>query len=1067
MKRRHSQYFLQRERFQHEPVYSESPHNPDDVLCYGSDDDAYYNPIERQLRIEHQANRFLHGLPMFIASAQLQGPFERESGWENPWRSRNPVTQTGQTQDHPRKRLKQSETERGPLDRNSLMHSSDASSDLGSSQVHRYLSKADFLRIESWRVDVVSVPRTDISGDESPLSPTASAITGRPSQNTPRDLSQVINDSFDTSRVVQPSFTQADRRGSKVSTTSRLSTLKHGPARSERAVSTLRDYTILATTPGTQSPLHIELNPGPTPVKTPHDGASSSDLSDLSQPTPEPIPCEVQPEEATGSSQSVVKPEEEYVAVAAIGRLSAVQLQEYSDRSFRFRGISSRRDPGAEIPTDREVASAEPTAGGEDNNSTGLDHAPTSDETIPHNNNQETTIGHEFSDRSTKESPASSIVVANETAEPQPDPEQTPEADTTHVACLDACGDASMIDGPTLIPSMSTSDSAQSDLESMGNFSCEKQSQALPREMAQLPRKLLWPKSNKGTADTGPSSDDGASEAEGTANAHTTKKSDDGLSHRNDERFDSRDREDSVVSKATSADDCNNQTEDEEDEANMDGGCTTLGTPLPNRDEEQSPWRNSQIEVKAEESETDEDVEIEGQFPRTTEACFETKLQSPWGQEATQPVQAPKVPEQPEVSLAEKDNQTSQSPWAKGDSQLAAAIITDSRLFPPLSSPVQSEKSPLRSLREIALPNLAAPSRSQGEMSENQEPCPQRPATPEFQSSSLPTPDNSRSDSGIKSFREFLTPSPQKPKASRKRRISAVNNGQLPSTQALVDAAVSNPWLDPSGQRQSKKRQKLRVSWAPLPGEEEESSIVVAEDASTQSPAGAEFPYEPKVSSSIRLPPRSILRTSRAYSPPPSSLSKDVPAEKEKFGKHFAAVANRRAAKQNRPKTVILPSASQQSVGSPPISAMAERFLTAEELSSRPRAISVLSDNEVYKRECRNVQSRFISNMHSSSQLSTPLKSVQTVEEEDRDSDVELSVIEIEEEEEPEPIDPVTEVMQNLNSFLDDTWELREREDSGVSVIGGEATSSVSSRRSGRSGLRSSGMMDTPTNVWR
>ncbi|KAK4208896.1 hypothetical protein QBC37DRAFT_431157 [Rhypophila decipiens] len=1061
MKRRHSQDFLQRDRFQHEPVYAESPHNPDDVLCYGSDDDAYYNPIERQLRIEHQANRFLHGLPMFIASAQLQGPFDRKSGWENPWRSRNSVTQTGQTQDHPRKRLKQSKTERGPLDRNGLslqMEGSDASSGLGASQAHEYLSKADFLRIESWRVGVVSVPRTDISGDESPLPPTSSAMTGRPSQNTQRDLSQVINDSFDTSRLVQPSFTQADRRRSKVSSTARLSTLEHGPARSERAVSTLRDCTSLATTPGTQSPLHI--TPEPTPAKNPHDGASSSDLSDLSQPTPEPIRCEVQPEEETGSSQSVVNPD--YVTVPAIGRLSAVQLQEYSDRSFRFRGVASRRDPATETPTDRAEASAETAAGGEDN-STELDHAPTSDETIPHNN-QETTIGHEPSDRSTEESPASSIVVANETAEPKPEPPEveTPEADTTRVACLNACGDASMIDGPTLIPSMSTSDSAQSDLESMGNFSCEKQSQALPRAMAKSPRKLLWPKSNKGTADTSPGSDAEASEAEVTANAHATKKRDDGLSHIYDQRFDSSDSEDSVVSKATSADDCSNQTDDQEDEANMDGGCTSLGTPLPNHDEEQSPWRNSQIEVKPEESETDEDVDIEGQSLPTTGACFETKLQSPWGQE---PAQAPKAPEQPEVSLADKDNQTSQSPWARGDSQLAAAIIKDSRLFPPLSSPVQSEKSPLRSLREIALPNLPAPSRSQGDMSENQESCPQRPLTPDFQSSSLPTPDNSRSDSGIRSFREFLTPSPQKPKRSRKRRISAVNNGQLPSTQALVDAAVSNPWLDPSGQRRSKKRQKLRVSWAPLPGEGEESSLVVAEDASsTQSPACAEFPYEPKLSSSIRLRPRSILRSSRASSPPPSSLDKDLPAEKERFGKHFAAVANRRTAKQKRAKTVILPSASQQSVGSPPISAMAERFLAAEELSSRPRAISVLSDNEVYKRECRDVQSRFISNMRSSSQLSTPLKSVQTVEEEDGDSDVELSAIEIEEEEEPEPIDPVAEVMQNLDSFLDDTWEVRQ----SLPVIEGEPTSSVGSRRrSGRSGLRSSGMTDTPTNVWR
>ncbi|KAJ4306672.1 hypothetical protein N0V88_000036 [Collariella sp. IMI 366227] len=63
---------------------------------------------------------------------------------------------------------------------------------------------------------------------------------------------------------------------------------------------------------------------------------------------------------------------------------------------------------------------------------------------------------------------------------------------------------------------------------------------------------------------------------------------------------------------------------------------------------------------------------------------------------------------------------------------------------------------------------------------------PRHPSTPETEPSGLPTPDFSLS---VKSFKHFMTPSPQP--ASKRRRISPAANdeGHLPSTQALVDAA--------------------------------------------------------------------------------------------------------------------------------------------------------------------------------------------------------------------------------------------------------------------------------------
>lgn len=65
------------------------PLDTDEVLYSGSDDDYYESPAERQRRCAIQARRYLEGKPVTILSAQLKGPFDQESGWTNPWRSRH------------------------------------------------------------------------------------------------------------------------------------------------------------------------------------------------------------------------------------------------------------------------------------------------------------------------------------------------------------------------------------------------------------------------------------------------------------------------------------------------------------------------------------------------------------------------------------------------------------------------------------------------------------------------------------------------------------------------------------------------------------------------------------------------------------------------------------------------------------------------------------------------------------------------------------------------------------------------------------------------------------------
>ncbi|RDA90099.1 hypothetical protein CP533_2564 [Ophiocordyceps camponoti-saundersi (nom. inval.)] len=61
--------------------------NDDEVFYHGSDDEDYSDPQARQLRYRHAGKRYLDGDVPFLLSASLRGPFERTSGWDNPWKS--------------------------------------------------------------------------------------------------------------------------------------------------------------------------------------------------------------------------------------------------------------------------------------------------------------------------------------------------------------------------------------------------------------------------------------------------------------------------------------------------------------------------------------------------------------------------------------------------------------------------------------------------------------------------------------------------------------------------------------------------------------------------------------------------------------------------------------------------------------------------------------------------------------------------------------------------------------------------------------------------------------------
>ncbi|KAL7624498.1 hypothetical protein AAE478_006063 [Parahypoxylon ruwenzoriense] len=77
-----------------EPIYCAAPPptNSNDIICPGSDDGLDDTArVAKRLRYEAQGRRYLEGEPMRILSASLRGPFDKASGWQNPWLPKQPA----------------------------------------------------------------------------------------------------------------------------------------------------------------------------------------------------------------------------------------------------------------------------------------------------------------------------------------------------------------------------------------------------------------------------------------------------------------------------------------------------------------------------------------------------------------------------------------------------------------------------------------------------------------------------------------------------------------------------------------------------------------------------------------------------------------------------------------------------------------------------------------------------------------------------------------------------------------------------------------------------------------
>ncbi|KAI1245170.1 hypothetical protein MGN70_012060 [Eutypa lata] len=161
------------DRLADEPIYCAvpTPPNPDDILYYGSDeelDDAA--KVAKRLRYEQQGLRYLRGQPLQLLSTTLRGPFDKASGWRNPWlpqvpnkiqsekkiSKNSPAIKKGLLRDLKLRAAAENST---PGTDNSMQcHLPSPESNRGAEAFHEYLSWEKHGRIRAWARGISTGP---------------------------------------------------------------------------------------------------------------------------------------------------------------------------------------------------------------------------------------------------------------------------------------------------------------------------------------------------------------------------------------------------------------------------------------------------------------------------------------------------------------------------------------------------------------------------------------------------------------------------------------------------------------------------------------------------------------------------------------------------------------------------------------------------------------------------------------------------------------------------------------------------------------------------------------------
>ncbi|KAJ4404695.1 hypothetical protein N0V85_004828 [Neurospora sp. IMI 360204] len=956
------------EAFPDGPVYSEALHTAEDVLYSGSEDEAYNSPTERRERYEHKGQRFLQGKPLMLLSASLRGPFTKESGWSNPWRS-NTTRKSQPVQSTPARVQEESVIIAAtPTILESYVH--DAASPRPNTRAtpHRYLDDETLYEIKTWQDTVANQPGLDDPFDENtykPISPSTlkslqveitprthgsrsiivsssivaeEAVEDDPVENSHKGIVEQHEVNIDYGAEEEAGFINVDEEDDssltdldeeqieELSEEQEVGDDEEGDVEDDNTGEDLGDKNQEQSNENQQA---SEILPAQAP-------------SDYDSPTKRPVTSHPLPQ-PHGKLDLRPREDLDFLPLDTVDLSpTAVKIYEESLRGSTCYSPSwrtqERRKHGNLLPG--LVGAAQSPS----SRSSRSVHAPAS-ASISHyqtrsNKNGRATLEHQAIEpehmlvdnqpsepEETKDLPNEpsdvpahhqQITVAQPEI-PQPVISTTdlpqPNAAVTHTA-------PEMTEGEQKSHTTDPTSPSSSEISSPAT-SFEEEEEEPIGEPVETVRKLLWPKTQR-------------------------------------------------------------RASTQESTPDMALGITSATAGRS---------QNGSVSESVEDHGGQGSLEYNGREPTKVEHNV-LNSQSPMNPEPNR-TQLSVIASQALAQAAQPVIQ--QSPWAKGDSQITAlaAPAPEPRFFNPVSSPLSSpassscfvdmEDSVLPVLSDSPVPGNNAQTEEdtavlpvQAQTPQAQPPHP--PSTPETKRSSLPTPEFTMS---IKSFKHFMTPSPKRP--AKRPRLS-LGDGRLPDTQALEEAVVTNPWdssrveagtMAETAVPSAPSRKNKRVSWAPLPGEADyvDPDMLADMDVDMEDPDQLSSVNGTK----NHRPRRSILSTSasisnyrgtsrRAASPPPSisvSSIDSLPKESQKFGKHFAAVSSRRRLAPKPPTATpiaswgigngigkspmlrdvsgnarstgtsrlakrLLPSESQQTCGSPAVDGMANAFVQAD-----------------------------------------------------------------------------------------------------------------------------------------
>ncbi|EEU43866.1 uncharacterized protein NECHADRAFT_29772 [Fusarium vanettenii 77-13-4] len=937
-------------------IYCEATCAPEDVLYEGSDDEDYDNPISRKLRYEEAGQRYLDGKTPFLITASLKGPFDSKSGrWVNPWRSKHRTSGTSQgVRTSPGKLLRSAQVKRNvsipetilTVPGDSLECHLPSPESLKQSSVaggHAYLEEDELAKVQEWREAIepgdvtrdrfwTSTPQSSLSARKRKAKGSSwlkhLATKRRRTDNTPVPQRShpitIVDDQDDYGDAPTISFNSVpDRLPSSALAANRFFALSQANEEAKHAEDELsRDNTASMQAAATlSSPISQRQHMPATGQSTNCSQHSVQRQSQIKPASPSQQPSQNYDAESylslssseddkssspspafeTQEDQSFCfKMRPKHIALTEIVEtsslvptsVSAGDLQTSVSEEESWSGLSSVDEASGVLAQDDDTPRGKPNTEGLDIN---MADAPVT--------------GPMDLDKPGMSSDLSSISSQEFTGFDLS--EETPD-DPCEV---DTASDSSETGSDTAIMSSPTPEEEMVKIVDTESSSGSEEPDAEPQREAIY---VAVVDDNSGRVKETTDSEDETTEDETGQEEGDSTNSSTASGNKSAQRKESNTPlpNTPVTTKVLSRIGSNARVPPSQKQLSSpingdENGYQTVPSPNPGPkavELEQTPSSimppigihvieatTPQLEVQQTPPRAHDAMDVDQQDPKG-DLPVPFSQQSPWAESKLSQYASMAMDRLPTIDSAQEStplNKThdslamtspaAQTPWTEGTTRMPMMGQTH--------IPTTAEEDHMA----VDVPNTPEMALNANAQVQNEAPVitpapVARPAMPEPQFS-------------VKSFASFMSSPESRPR--KVRRASWRDSGsRLPSTQGILASATKNPWERNSSQR--------RVSWAPLPHETE----------------GQE---------SIPATPTPLAVPARAASPPPTTPIEDLPtSEDAKFRKHFNAVARRSSmAHGNAFYQRLLPSESQRTVGSPEPDAMAETFVTADQLRQK------------------------------------------------------------------------------------------------------------------------------------